>query len=262
LSIINTQHPDRLRRTSLIALQLHSIREELSRDFDSAMRRVVEIGYRAVEPAGFPGTTPKQAACLFQELGLEVPAAHFPLPLGDSKQQILDAMHLLGAEYLVSGLGPEAFSSADEIRRSCDRFNDACLIAMDHGFKFAVHNHWWEFGAVDGCPVYHLLLERLRTDVLFEIDTYWVLTAGLDPAAIVREFGRRAPLLHIKDGPGTPDAPMTAVGEGLLDFLRIAEAGRETVRWMIVELDWCATDMMTAVKKSYVYLANHGMRSG
>jgi sugar phosphate isomerase/epimerase len=246
---------------SSVALQLHSIREELSRDFESAMRRVVEIGYRAVEPAGFPGTNPERASRIFRELGLEVPSAHFALPLGDSKHQVLDAMHLLGAEYLVSGLGPEAFASVDQVRKTCDLFNEAAGIAMDHGFKFAVHNHWWEFGAVDGCPVYHLLLERLRPDVLFEIDTYWVLAAGLDPAAIVREFGRRAPLLHIKDGLGTPETPMTAVGEGTLNFPPIAETGRETVRWMIVELDWCATDMMTAVEKSYLYLAERIIRA-
>lgn len=242
---------------SSLALQLHSIREELNRDFDSAMRKVAEIGYRAVEPAGFPGSTPKRAARLFRELGLEVPSAHFALPLGDTKHQVLDAMHLLGARYLVSGLGPEAFVSVDQIRKTCDLFNEAAGIALDHGFRFSVHNHWWEFGTVGGVPVYRMMLEHLRSDVFFEIDTYWVLAAGLDPAAIVREFGLRAPLLHIKDGSGVPEAPMTAVGEGILDFPPIAEAGRETVRWMIVELDWCATDMMTAVEKSYLYLAEH-----
>lgn len=247
---------------SSVALQLHSIREELSRDFESAMRKVAGIGYRAVEPAGFPGTTPERASRLFRELGLSVPSAHFALPLGDSKQQILDAMHLLGAEYLVSGLGPEAFSSADEIRRSCDRFNEACMIAANHGFKFAVHNHWWEFGKADRCSIYRLMLNHLLPEVLFEIDTYWVLVAGLDPAEIITEFGRRAPLLHIKDGPGTPSDPMTAVGDGRLDFPRIAVAGRKTADWMIVELDFCAADMMTAVEKSYVYMMSQGMQSG
>jgi sugar phosphate isomerase/epimerase len=41
----------------------------------------------------------------------------------------------------------------------------------------------------------------LTPDIFFEIDTYWVKVAGQNPPEIVKKFGKRAPLLHIKDGP-------------------------------------------------------------
>ncbi|MCK5328239.1 MAG: sugar phosphate isomerase/epimerase, partial [Candidatus Latescibacteria bacterium] len=79
---------------------------------------------------------------------------------------------------------------------------------------------------------------------------------------VVRELGVRAPLLHIKDGPCTKEAPMTAVGEGVVDFRSIVEAAGETAEWMIVELDRCATDMMEAVATSYTYLIEEGLARG
>ncbi len=78
----------------------------------------------------------------------------------------------------------------------------------------------------------------------------------------IRELGARAPLLHIKDGSCKKEDPMTAVGEGVMDFHAIAEAGSSTVEWMIVELDECATDMMEAVEKSCTYLTEEGLAQG
>ena len=76
------------------------------------------------------------------------------------------------------------------------------------------------------------------------------------------ELGKRAPLLHIKDGPCVKGQPMTAVGDGKVDVPAVAKAGAATAEWMIVELDSCATDMMAAVKKSYDYLTGKGFARG
>ena len=90
--------------------------------------------------------------------------------------------------------------------------------------------------------------------VLFEIDTYWVQTAGVDATALVRELGDRAPLLHIKDGLLKRELPMVAVGDGQMDFNETIPAGAPHTEWLIVELDRCAGDMMLAVSRSLVYL--------
>jgi sugar phosphate isomerase/epimerase len=94
------------------------------------------------------------------------------------------------------------------------------------------------------------------------VDTYWVKVAGHDPAAVLRQLGNRAPLLHIKDGPadGTQSA-MTAVGAGVLDWQAIIPAG-SAAEWLIVELDRCDTDMLQAVADSYTYLTQKGYAHG
>lgn len=246
-----------------IALQLYSLRELLNVDYAAGIRKVAEIGYAGVETAGFPGTTPQAAAQLFGELGLTVCSAHSPLPLGDKQAEVLDTMAALGCARLVCPWkAPELFASVDGIRQVCDELNEANAVARAHGLTLSYHNHWAECALVGSRRAYEIMLDYLAPEVFFEVDTYWAKTAGVDPAAWVRELGARAPLLHIKDGPCVMDAPMTAVGDGVQDVSEIVAAGVGASEWLIVEIDRCATDMLEAVTKSYRYMIGKGLAHG
>ena len=245
-----------------IALQLYSVRDQLAKGFEPVIRQLAEIGYVGVEPAGFAGTTPEQAAKLFQSLGLQVSSAHTGLPIGDEKNKVLDVAKTLGLKRIVSGKGPDDFKTVELIKKTCDLFNQSAQVAKENGLTFSIHNHWWEFELLAGKPVYKYMLEYLDKSVLFELDVYWVTTAGASPAAIIQELGNRAPLLHIKDGLCVKGQPMTAVGDWKVDVSAIAKASAATAEWMIVELDSCATDMLAAVKKSYDYLIRQRFARG
>ncbi|MFP6646982.1 MAG: sugar phosphate isomerase/epimerase [Candidatus Latescibacterota bacterium] len=237
-----------------IALQLYTLREAAATDYEGMVRKVADIGYVGVEPAGFPGTTVEAGKRLFDELGLEVCSAHLPLPVGDKQQESLDTAAALGIERVVAGLGPDDFSTRDQIKASCGKFDEASANCVERGFTFGIHNHWWEFIEVDGELVYKQMLEHLAPEVFFQVDAYWVQTAGPDPASVIAELGSRAPLIHMKDGPCTRKDDMQALGEGVTDFQSIIDAGGDDVDWWIVELDRCATDMVEAVEKSYAFL--------
>lgn len=240
-----------------IALQLYSVRDEAAKlGYETAVRKVAAMGYRAVETAGFPGTTPKAAVKLFKDLGLEVVAAHTGLPLGDRKNEIIESLEALGKPRLVcTQIGPDDVKTLDTIKALCDRLNEGYGVAKASGISFGIHNHWWEFGEVDGRLAHHLMLEMLDPGIFFEVDTYWVKVGGSDPSEVVKNLGDRAPLLHIKDGPGNREEPMTAVGDGIMDIPAMLKAVGAEDKWLIVELDRCGTDMLEAVKKSYDFLA-------
>ncbi len=56
---------------------------------------------------------------------------------------------------------------------------------------------------------------------------------------------------------------MVAVGSGKMSFRPILSAADPAVlRWLVVEMDACATDMLQAVKASYDWLVNQGMATG
>ena len=246
-----------------IALQLYTARDALAKDFAGVMKKVADIGYVGVEPIfDLPGTTITEAAKLFRELGLEVPSAHTPLPVGEDANRVLDYMAAMGCQRIISGKGPDSFEMMDLIQQTCDLFNEAHAVAAENCLEFGIHNHWWEFLQVDGRYVYRVMLEHLEPGVFFEVDTYWVKTAGVDPANVVTELGPRAPLLHIKDGPAIKDEPHVAVGDGVLDYPAIVQAAAGAAEWLIVELDHCATDMMAAVERSYQYLVEGGLARG
>jgi sugar phosphate isomerase/epimerase len=245
-----------------IALQLYTLRESAQVDFEAMVRQVHQMGYVGVEPAGFPGSTPEAAGRLFKELGLQVPSAHMAMPLGEQKDEVLSAMDAIGCSRLISGQGPDAFNSVEQIKRTCALFNEAAAVARGKGYEFGIHNHWWEFTPVEGVMPYQVMLDVLDADIFFEVDTYWVQTAGADVVAVLQELGARAPLLHIKDGPAVKTEPMMAVGSGVMDFPKILEAAGDIPQWLIVEQDRTAGDMVADVQASYTYLVGSGWARG
>jgi sugar phosphate isomerase/epimerase len=250
--------------TPPIALQLYSVRDVIARsDYESVVRQVAQIGYAGVETAGFPGTTSQAAGKLFKELGLQVTSIHkSPIPTPADKQEVLDILGALDTRHFVALPGLDDFKTVESIRSVCDKINAASAMLAPYGIKLHVHNHWWEYLKVGEKYAYEYSLDFLMPEVCFEIDTYWVKTAGVDPAKVVKLMGNRAPLLHIKDGPAQQKVHQTAVGEGVLDFPDIVKAAAGNTEWMIIELDSCATDMIEAVRKSHQYLTSKGLARG
>lgn len=249
--------------TPPIALQLYTLRDLLAQDYEGTIRKVAEMGYTGVETANMFGGSAAAAAKLFAELGLTVTSAHSPLPLGDQKQEVIDTIGALGCQRLIQAWQPpELFQSLDGIRKVCDSLNEASAVAKANGFQVGYHNHWFEFELLENRTAFDIMLDHLDTNVFLEVDVYWVRTAGQNPAEVVRRLGSRAPLLHIKDGPCQIDAPMTALGEGIVDIPGVVAAGAGETEWLIVELDQCATDMLEAVSKSYQYLIDRGLARG
>lgn len=245
-----------------IALQLYTVREQLAKNFKNGITRIAEMGYVGVEPAGFPGTTPEEASNLFAELGLEVCSLHTHLPLGKQKNEVIEVAKELEVRRIISSTPRESFASLDSVKALCDRWNQAHEIAAEYDLELGLHNHWWEFGQVEGRCGFDLLVENLDPGIFFQIDTYWVNTGGGNAVEVIEKLGERAPLLHLKDGPCDPQKEMTALGEGKMDFPAIVQAAQGTAEWLIVELDRCATDMMEAVSKSYQYLVKNGLARG
>ena len=243
-----------------IAVQLYSVRDELSRDYAGTIDQLANFGYTGAEFAGCPsGVSLEQCAKILKRAGLTVPSMHCPVPSGANRNMIFDNAHMFGCEYLINSKNPEDFKTNDLIRKSCDDFNFAAEEAMKNGLKLAVHNHWWEYQEVDGIPAYKIMLEHLSADVLFELDTYWVKIGGQDPAAVLAELGSRAPLVHIKDGSGVAgNLNMKAAGQGVMDLAPVFSKAKNA-EWLICELDACETDMLQAVKDSYDYITQHAV---
>jgi sugar phosphate isomerase/epimerase len=242
-----------------IAVQLYSLREEIQKDLPSVMRKLADIGYVGVEPFG--GLDHQAVAKLCREYGLTATSAHLGMPIDANNRAALEAAEAYGIKrIIIPWVSPKRFQSVDSIRQVADDLNKTAQFISQHGYELGYHNHWFEVEQVEGRPAYQILMETLDPGIFFEVDTYWVKVGGLDPVAVVREMGNRAPLLHIKDGPGNREQAMLAVGDGVMDVPGIIGASNADA--FIVELDRCDTDMMTAVEKSYQYLTSKGLAYG
>jgi sugar phosphate isomerase/epimerase len=262
------------KKPAKIAVQLYSVRKEIEKDIRGTLKRIADIGFEAVETAFWPdGITVQQAGQHLKEAGLPVCSAHSELPVGDKKAAFLETAKAMGCKKMIWHGWPEdiRYGSLAGTKQLVTVYNQANRFAKANGLQFGIHNHWWEFRNRAGKRfVYEVLLELLDKDIFFEIDTYWVKVAGHNPATIVKKLGKRAPLLHIKDGPAiwresladdNPD-PMVAVGKGTQDFPAIVKAAAGNTEWMIVEMDKTTGDVFDALKESYDYLLRNGMATG
>ncbi len=245
-----------------ISLQLYTLRDALAQDFESVIRKVAAIGYIGVEPFG--GLDAGKVANLCKELGLQIASTHMSLPEGDKRDEVLSAAKTLGVTYLVCPwISPDEWKTVESATATCKRLNEVNKTVRDAGMTLGYHNHWGEFEPIAGGTYpYKVMGQELDPSIILEIDTYWAKVGGCDPAAAIKELGDRVKLLHIKDGPAdNKNSDMVAVGSGKMDVRAIIEAGK-AAEWLVVELDRCATDMMTAVEDSYQYLVGKGLARG
>jgi sugar phosphate isomerase/epimerase len=257
-----------------IGLQLYTVRNEIKNNIADTLHKIADIGFEAVEIAFWPeNISIKEAGKYLKDAGLTVSSAHVELPVGDKKSAMLEIAETFNCTKMIWHGWPEdkRYSTLEGTKELVDIYNEASRYAKLNGLQFGLHNHWWEYrNKVNGRYVYQVLLDSVGPDIFFEIDTYWVKVAGHDPVKIVAEFGKRAPLLHIKDGPArwndslpedNPE-PMVAVGKGTQNFPAIVNAANGNTEWMIVEMDVTATDVFTAIQDSYNYLVKNGLAKG
>ena len=126
------------------------------------------------------------------------------------------------------------------------------------GLQLLYHNHDFEFVKLDGKYMLDILYETVPAKYLAtELDTCWVNVGGEEPAAYVRKYTGRAPVVHLKDFYGEksddmyeligikPTAPkrpsgfeFRPVGSGLQNIPAILEASVDAgALWVVVEQD-------------------------
>jgi|YelNatPaOPRAMG01_1025707.scaffolds.fasta_scaffold00364_26 sugar phosphate isomerase/epimerase len=258
-----------LKYEAKIGLQLYTIRKAIENDFDNAVRKVADIGYLGIETYALPeNVTLEHAAKVFNQVGLKIFSMHSELPVGADRDKALRMADAYKCNTIVYHGWPEGdkYKNEDNLKHTAEVYDEIADFLKSKGLKFGLHNHWWEFEKNDDgiYPAYYLL-KHLNKDIFFEIDTYWAKVAGQDPVKILKDFGKRAPFLHIKDGPavkGEKGYNQVPVGDGSMNFPAIVKAGGDNIKWMIVEFDEYDKNIFDGVKKSYFYLTKNHLAKG
>ncbi|HWR29470.1 MAG TPA: sugar phosphate isomerase/epimerase [Negativicutes bacterium] len=277
-----------------IGLAMYTVRNSSLKDFDGTLRRIAEVGYEYVEIVRHPGnpdTMEMPAKVLRSHLdqyGLKVMSSHegpgiylglnlmsdvqykaycaaegYVYPTIPTDDEMIDYHLELGTEGgLVLPLG--LFNSEEQLKITVDKFNKFGKKCRQRGLCFYYHSHFQEFELMKGKPILDLLLEYTDPEFLkLEMDAYWAQRAGQDPIALLKKYGKRCELLHIKDVSKQTEMvnllekmhspftlkdivdcsahypqEFTEVGTGILDIRGLVAQAYETgVRCLLVEQD-------------------------
>jgi len=218
-----------------VGLQLYSVRDSMKEDFEGTLKKVSALGYTAVEFAGFFDRTPEQVNGLLKKYGLSLWGTHCGLQdLLTDYQATVDYHKAIGNRYYI--IPAHDLKTQEKLDRFIDQVNPLCRSLAREGITLAYHNHDWEFEKTgDGSTVFDQLVAR--TDLKFEVDTYWAFIGMQDPIGLMEQLKDRLIFAHIKDGTvAKEDKPL---GMGETPVAQIVAYAREKGVPMIVESESC-----------------------
>jgi len=221
---------------------LYTVRDRLEQDVPTTLAAVRDIGYQYVELAGTQGRSPEAYKDLLDDAGLSAVSAHIGYEeVVTHPERAIDYARCFGLRFIVvPWLGGEAFATKEAWVEAARRMDAAGARLREAGIRLCYHNHAHEFLSVDGERIHDLLFAHSDPACLaLQLDTCWAAVGGVDPVALIRAYGDRVPLLHIKDYKKEGDAPaLTEVGSGCMDWPVVLDAARDAgVAWYIVEQD-------------------------
>lgn len=221
-----------------IALQLYTLRQQAKDGFVAMLNEAAAAGYQAVEFAGYGGMPPETLRSVIDGLGIRAISSHvaFERFVAEPSAVIVELTALGCAYAVVPGL-PSEFRGRDALPRVVAMFDNWGRACREAGLRFGYHNHGWELAVLDDTT----FLDKLaaHTDpalVDLQIDLYWALTAGADPAILLRRYAGRTPTLHAKELAPGPEPRDTTIGDGVTPWPELLVTADEAgVEWVIVE---------------------------
>ena len=227
-------------REDQISLQLYTVREHTARDIPATLRRLAEIGYTAVELAGYGSLSPEDIRRLLDDLGLRASGAHISLDSWEKDPEaVISDMHALGCTHAVVPIIPLELRDEDAVARLAESFNRWGELCCSEGIAFSYHNHAFEFAPLGETTMWDLLLQQTDPRLVhLELDLYWVRYGGGDPETVLRDLGERVSLVHLKDMADDERRSDLPVGEGTLPWQGLLQAAEAAgVEWYIAEQD-------------------------
>lgn len=242
-------------------LQLYTLRDVLPADPKGVLKQVASFGYKQIESFEgakgiFWGMSNVEFKKYMDDLGMKIVSSHTDINK-DFERKAAEAA-AIGMNYLICPyLGPQ--KSLDDFKKAADTFNQKGEICKKNGLRFAYHNHDYGFVPLEGQFPQDVLMQNTDKNLVdFEMDIYWVVTAGQDPIAWFNKYPGRFTLSHIKDREknATQKDASVILGQGSIDFHKILKAGQEKgLAYFIVEQErYVGTTPLDAAKADAAYL--------
>lgn len=231
-------------------IQLYSMRDLAERDFDAAVAEAAKIGYSMIEFAGFFGRSAGQVVDLLRKNNIEIFGTHTGIYdlINDFEGTVAFHKAIGNKNYIIPHHNMRNRAEIDEFVGLVNKYQP---MLEAEGIKLGYHNHSMEWLPNEDGQIPNEELFS-RTNIGFEIDTFWAFNAGRDPVALMEQYKDRLLSIHIKDGfkggrgmpLGKGEAPVAAV------YAKAVELGIP----MVVESETCDPTGADEAKICFDYL--------
>jgi sugar phosphate isomerase/epimerase len=242
-------------------IQVYSVKEDMATKPWDTLKELASYGYKKIESfegkdGMFWGKTNKEFKKYVEGLGMKVVSSH--CNINDNFETKAQQAAEIGMQYLICPwLGPQ--KTIADFKRFAKQFNECGKICKKYGLRFAYHNHDYSFKTLDGQVPQDVLMNETDASLVdFELDIYWIVTAGVNPITYMSKYKNRFRLAHIKDRTknATEQGDTCNLGAGQIDYATIIpQAKKLGLQHLLVEQEKFANSTpMLSAKANATYM--------
>jgi sugar phosphate isomerase/epimerase len=219
-----------MQQNRYVSVQTFAVRDEMDKDFPGVMNKLVGIGYEYVElyHHAYGGRSAAEVKKAMDNAGLKNSGCHVGIKdLENNLEETIAFLAESGCPHMICGWAeyPSALAPWERAKF----FNQVGKKAKEGGLLFSLHNHRQEFTKAGDRYILDVLMENTDPALVgLEMDTYWAVKGGADPAAFQAKWKHRSPLIHLKDYNPKKNPDWATIGEGIIDFAAVIKAATET----------------------------------
>jgi sugar phosphate isomerase/epimerase len=252
---------DPQKKAQPFGIQLYSLRDEMPKDPAGVIKQLASFGYKQIEtydgPQGmFWNMGNKGFKKFIEDLGIKMHSVHTDV-FKDYEKKVNELAEV-GIDYIVYNWeGPN--KTLEDYKKMAEDFNTKGEYANKLGVKLAFHNHDYTFKKLSGEYGQDVLMKGTDAKLVdFEMDMYWVVTAGENPIEWMDKYPGRFKLCHIKDrAKGTKEIfDSCTLGKGSIDYATILKGAKKRgMKYFYAEQEkYDGTTQIQSAKDNALYL--------
>ncbi|MDF2685959.1 MAG: Sugar phosphate isomerase/epimerase [Clostridia bacterium] len=248
-----------------VALELYSVREELSKDLEGTLKAVKSYGYEAVEFAGYPHQySAERIAKALKDNDLYCCSWHVPIEAfaDDKIEETIKYHKAAGNKFLIVPWVPEKqLESYETIKKTGEMFNKISEKLAVHDMYTGYHNHNAEFKALPDSPLtaWSALRECTNDNFIMQMDTGNALSGDADVNKEILSAKGRCQIIHLKPY-SLKTGYATLIGTDDIDYKTIMPFCKKEGKTMIYVIEYECKELyseLEGVKLCYEGLMNN-----
>lgn len=220
----------------------YTYRNSFQKDVALTLDTIKALGITDIEFSNLFGQTATALRAMLDARGLHCSSFGVSYDdLNNKTREVGNNAKILGASFVRVAWIPHEGKTVDAafIKKAADDFNAAGKILKDEfNLRFCYHNHGYEFVSYEKGTLFDYLVASTNPAyVNFELDILWAFHPGQDPAQLLKKYGQRFKLMHVKDlrkgvkgdfSGSTSQENDVALGTGQINIAEVIKAAQQS----------------------------------
>jgi sugar phosphate isomerase/epimerase len=188
--------------TAPLGVQAYTFRKSFPGDVAGTLDTIRMMGFSEMEGGG-NGMNPSDFRKLCDARGISIPSVGAGYEqLIKSPDSVARTAKILGAGYVMCAWIPhdQGVFTFENARKAVADFNRVGKFLKEQGLIFCYHAHGYEFQPYEKGNLLDYIITNSNPEwVSFEMDIFWIQFGGGDPVTLMKKYGNRWKLMHLKD---------------------------------------------------------------